>query len=63
MKQEINLNMSDSDVLCQFYVAVMTTNQSDRLDRIEATLERVATQQEVNTAGIAELRNAIGTLV
>ena len=41
----------------------MTTNQPDRLDRIEATLERVATQQEVNTAGIAELRNAIGTLV
>ncbi len=40
----------------------MTTNQPDRLDRIEATLERVATQQEVNTAGIAELRNGIAEL-
>lgn len=33
----------------------MTNGSSDRLDRIEAVLLRVATQQEVNTAAIAEL--------
>lgn len=41
----------------------MTTNQPDRLDQIEATLLRVAQQQEVNTAGITELRNAVNALV
>ncbi len=33
----------------------MTNGSSDRLDRIEAVLLRVATQQEANTVAIAEL--------
>lgn len=40
----------------------MTSNghtPSNRLDQIEVILARVAQQQEVNTAGIAELRNIV----
>ncbi len=41
----------------------MTTDQFDRLNRIEQNLERVAQQQEVNTAALAELRSTVAALV
>lgn len=39
------------------------TTSNDRMDRIEATLDRIAVQQEINTASITRFERAITTLV